>query len=98
MKLLSINEIINIVHMTPQEFNQLPSNVRAELLWDQGQYLLERVVYNEYIVKMYLVDKFYVEVYYNANDNQIEDVTALENEKDWEGFLNSINIKVLLNQ
>ena len=84
--------------MTPQEFNQLPSNVRAELLWDQGQYLLERVVYNEYIVKMYLVDKFYVEVYYNATDNQIEDITALENEKDWEGFLNSINIKVLLNQ
>ena len=83
--------------MTAKQYNELSTNARADYLWDQGIFLLQRQVKGNYIIKMYSLEKFFVEVCYNATDNCIDDISALEKDDDWYGYLNFINLKLLLN-
>ena len=82
--------------MTPDKFNSMLTDAKANFLWDNGVFVDERISYNKYLIKIYSLLDFYVEVYYNINDNKIEDIYALESEDDWEGILKMINLTKLL--
>lgn len=79
--------------MTPEKFNSLITDAKANYLWDNGVFIDERICYNKFIIKVYCLLDFYVEVYYSMSDNKIEDIYALETEEDWEGFLKNIDLK-----
>ena len=79
--------------MTPEKFNSLITDAKANYLWDNGVFIDERMCYNKFIIKVYSLLDFYVEVYYSMSDNKIEDIYALETEEDWEGFLKNIDLK-----
>ncbi|GIV32778.1 MAG: hypothetical protein KatS3mg031_0313 [Chitinophagales bacterium] len=81
--------------MTAARFNRLMMDAKANFLWDNGVYVGERVSYNKYLIKIYSLMDFYVEVYYGMEDNKIEDIYAIETEEDWEGFLKTIDLREL---
>lgn len=82
--------------MTPDKFNHMLTDAKANFLWDNGVYVDERVSYNKYLIKIYSLIDFYVEVYYSLEDNKIEDIYAIETDEDWEGFLKVIDLQDLL--
>ena len=84
-----------MITMTAEKFNSLITDSKANFLWDNGVYVDERISYNKYLIKIYSLVDFYVEVYYCIEDNKIEDIYAIETDEDWEGFLKYINLKDL---
>lgn len=81
--------------MTATEFNKLSFAEKGNIWSTEAVFLDERVVYARYKVLMYSYANFYIEVYYNAKNNEIETLKALENVDDWEGYLKSINLELL---
>jgi hypothetical protein len=58
--------------MTKQEFNQKEINERADILWRDGVFIEDRVIYNRYQIKVYSLKSFFVEVWVNVQDLKIE--------------------------
>jgi len=81
--------------VTAEKFNKMLTDAKANFLWDNGAFVNERVSYNKYLIKIYSLLDFYVEVYYSIEDNKIEDIYAIETEEDWDGFLKTIDLKEL---
>lgn len=81
--------------VTADKFNKMVTDAKANFLWDNGVFVNERVSYNKYLIKVYSLLDFYVEVYYSIEDNKIEDIYAIETEEDWDGFLKTIDLKDL---
>ena len=81
--------------MTPQDFNTLPFAFKAEALWTKGKLINERRIPDQYVVVIYGVYNFFVEVFYDLYSNKIMDIFAMENDDDWDGFLNSVNLEEL---
>lgn len=81
--------------VTADKFNQMMTDAKANFLWDNGVFIDERISYNKYIIKVYSLLDFYVEVYYSIEDNKIEDIYAIETEEDWDGFLKNIDLREL---
>lgn len=82
--------------MTAKNFNELSIENKSTYLWENGIYVDERVSYNKYLIKIYSLDDFYVEVYYSIEDNKIEDIYGVETDEDWEGFLKTIDLRELM--
>ena len=79
--------------MTPQEFNKIKSiSHRANIVWDCSRHIEERVIANEYIIKIYELYGFYVEVWINAKSLKIEKINALENKIDWHDYLQTVSL------
>ena len=78
--------------MIKQEFNTLEINERAALIWSKGQYIDERIIYGKYHIKMYSLKDFFVEVWINLKNWNIEKVQAIESDTDWSGYLSSIRV------
>jgi hypothetical protein len=57
--------------MTADNYSTLTFDERASILWDRGTFL-ETVDYYNQAVNLYSLYSFFVEVYYNSADNQIE--------------------------
>ena len=81
--------------MTAQEFNMLNLDQKGEVWNTNSIFIDERIVYNKHKIVIYSVFNFYVEVFYSIKDNKIENLKALENIEDWEGYLKSIKLGFL---
>jgi hypothetical protein len=78
--------------MSEKEFNELELNERTALLWSQGDFIDERIIYGKYQIKMYSMKNFFVEVWIKLKPLEIEKVHAIDCEKDWSGYLNGMKI------
>lgn len=79
--------------LTSASFNSIGDiNERADVLQELGSLVDKRTVSNKYNVKVYALFDFFVEVWVNVKKLEVERIFALENEKDWEGYLSSIRI------
>ena len=78
--------------ITPKEFNDMFDDQKSTYLWDNGIFVSERFVKDDYIVKSYSLLDFYVDVYYSLHDNKIETINALETEDDLNGLLSEIKL------
>jgi hypothetical protein len=56
----------------------------------------ERIIYNKYIIKMYSIYSFFVEVWIDVKTLKIDKIQALENSQDWQGYLKSIRLEDLI--
>jgi len=82
--------------LTISEFNSLPLNQKGEILFSTGDYVEDRIQYNKYKIIMYSLGNFYVEVFYDVFSNEIKRINGLENDADWHGYLESINLGYLM--
>jgi|TARA_R100000750_G_scaffold30200_3_gene19204 hypothetical protein len=78
------------------KYNQLNLNQKGEILFSKGNYIDYRIEYNKYKIALYSLGNFYVEVFYDVHNNEIKRINALENEQDWHGYLDSINLEYLM--
>ena len=79
--------------MTAIEFNLLPLDERGNITFNNGTHVNEYAKYNDCVV--YSVHNYFVEVVYDVKNNQIRNVIALVNKKDFEGYLNCVRLRDL---
>lgn len=82
--------------MKIEDYAKLPLEERTSLLWKEGTYLHIRSIYNKHRIALYGLYNFFVEVYYSVKNNEIEEVKAILNEEDWDGYMDSIRFEELL--
>ncbi len=61
--------------MTLDEFDALSADEQMVCWTMQGRYLASRYV-SQYVVKLYAISTFYVEVWHNINTNQVEQLLS----------------------
>ncbi|WP_431107742.1 hypothetical protein [Winogradskyella poriferorum] len=63
--------------MTLYEFNSLSLKDKQVVVWERGVFL-DNYLTKKTRTNCYAIDKFFVEVHYNAEQNTITDVTAFK--------------------
>lgn len=81
--------------MNLYEFNLLEINAQAELLWEEGVYLLVRQEAG-YMVNLHALNSFFVEVWYNGKKNKIERIRAFKSREQLEPYIDDIDLEKLL--
>jgi hypothetical protein len=84
------------MQLTITEYNKLSLDQQGEILFSNVDYIDHRVQYGKYKIVIYSLGNFYVEVFYDVHSNKIKRIKALESEKDWHGYLESINLNHLM--
>ncbi len=77
--------------LTAERFSQLSINDQVTTALSNGQELLERIFVNN-IIKLYLLDGFYVEIWYQQITNRITRVGVVNIEDVLHLYENQINI------
>lgn len=62
---------------TKEKFKDLALDDKANILWQNGTYLIEIIDYNSYRVCVYELHKFHVGVFYNVKNNRIDKIEVL---------------------
>jgi hypothetical protein len=62
---------------TKQLFEEGDLNKRATVLWEYGE-LITTIEYYNQLVQLYLIDSFYVELYYSPYLNTIEKIEGCD--------------------
>lgn len=62
---------------TIKDFNRLPKNEQVYKLFNDGKELLTRK-HRDFIVKLFLVDETFVEIWYNSDKNLIENIKVID--------------------
>jgi hypothetical protein len=66
--------------MNSMDFDNLPINERADIAFNEGNFIAQRFYYNQTIVLYSSEDKF-IEVWYLPNENRIGNIKLLEDMK-----------------
>ncbi|RYY87933.1 MAG: hypothetical protein EOO15_10520 [Chitinophagaceae bacterium] len=77
------------------EFKLLPMPVQAHTICERGVLLCERTE-DEYVISLYCVDDFYVEVYYRLPGEEIEKFRSFHNTALLKPYLGSICFEELV--
>lgn len=63
--------------MTPEEFVSLPAKSKAHIVLTHGSELIDRI-FMFYVIKLYMLDSFYVEIWYHQISNKIDKVQLVD--------------------
>jgi hypothetical protein len=80
--------------MTVTDFSYLDETKQAEALLARGIFLTERL-YKNFIIFLYQLDNFYVEVYHNLKYNVMQGMRSFEDDEALEPYLDTIDISCL---
>lgn len=80
--------------MTVTDFTYLDETQQAEALLARGIFLTERL-YKNFIIFLYQLDNFYVEVYHNLKFNVMQGMRSFEDDEALEPYLDTIDISCL---
>ena len=81
--------------MDVYDFNRLSVPLRGQVVLHQGSKIAERVV-KEFMVKLYYLQNFYVEVWLAPTTNQITHVIGFKNTLCLEPYLELIHMPAIL--
>lgn len=82
--------------ITREDYDKLEFNERAKLLWDKGDFVAHIEYYNRKIC-LYILEGFYVEVYYEVEENRIENIKTTSDKKRIALYLSKIDLVEILN-
>jgi hypothetical protein len=74
------------------DFDTLPIDLRAQIVWTRGRYV-ETIVYYNQRVNLYSIDEYFVEVFYNGEKNEVERIT-IATDQDIKKYIMNINLSV----
>lgn len=77
--------------MTLNQFNSLTEDEKTAMVWSASEYIGNRTEDN-YRALLYQLYSFYVELYYNGEDNKICKVRSFSSTDQLEPYLNNIDI------
>gem|GEM_PF-933555 len=86
--------LFNLFSMQFAEFKMLSLPVQAHIVCEQGVLLCERLE-DQYLVALYQVEAFYVEVYYRQPDQEIERFRSFHSTDLLEPYLSQIHFEEL---
>ncbi len=78
--------------MEEGKFNRLSLNERASIVWRKGRFV-DSVIYNNYCLMLYSVNRQFVELYLDLKSNSIVWI-SMANEYDLAKYLDDIKIEV----
>jgi hypothetical protein len=78
--------------VTKEEYKSLSLDDRATTLWDEGV-LVETIVYYGYIIQLWSVYSFFVEIYYNPIDKEIVKIEVVE-EQGMKKYINGLRLDI----
>ncbi len=73
--------------MTIRDFSHLPLDEKTNYLWDNGICLGQRLVDRRYIVSIFDLGNFFVEVKYSSKNTGIDLIRIMEEVIDWEAYV-----------
>jgi hypothetical protein len=77
--------------MTLQEFNTLDHDERLFTVVDKGTFL-DNYVTSDIKMNLYAIDKFFVELVYDDEENKIIEVRSFKSGKELEKYIKHINL------
>lgn len=80
---------------TLYEYNQLTLDEKAQYLWDNGEFILNRKT-EEGAFNLYTLSDFFVEVFLDKKSGQVTKFQSFKSLRMLEPYLNSISIEKLL--
>ncbi len=83
------------LYMDHYEFIDMDNRGKAFAVWHYGVFLAERR-YKAYIIKLYAIDSFFVEVYYQRDEALIADINSFEELDFLDPYLNQITLGDLI--
>ena len=75
------------------QFNQLNELEQMEVLWDKGVFLADRTE-NEYYIKLYQIDGFYIETYHYVKHNIINKMRSFTNTNQPTPYIDKLKINL----
>lgn len=80
--------------MTRTQFSELTINEKIELVIDDGTEILNRI-FLFYVIRLYSIEDFYVEVWYKTSTNKIDRVEPVQIEDVFHLYERNIDIEDL---
>jgi len=80
--------------MTRTQFSELTINEKIELVIDNGTEILNRI-FLFYVIRLYCIEDFYVEVWYKTSSNKIDRVEPVQIEDVFHLYERNIDIEDL---
>ena len=80
--------------MTRTQFSELSINEKIELVIENGTEILNRI-FLFYVIRLYSIEDFYVEVWYKTSTNKIDRVEPVQIEDIFHLYERSIDIEDL---
>ena len=78
--------------MTRTQFSELTINEKIELVIDNGTEILNRI-FLFYVIRLYSIEDFYVEVWYKTSTNKIDRVEPVQIEDVFHLYERNIDIE-----
>jgi len=78
--------------MSIRDFTALTTGEKAFLLWSHGTSLATRKE-SGYIIDLYSLDAFFVEMWYDSKSREIENIHSFKRVKNLDIYLESISIE-----
>ena len=82
--------------ITIEDFSKLPKNEQVYKLFHEGKEIFVRKQ-SQRIVKLFLIENLFVEIWYCSQKNIIENITVIDEEELINLYEKEINIKELTN-
>jgi hypothetical protein len=82
--------------MTIDEFMSYPASERASLVLTEGEELMHRI-YIYYIIRLYRLSDFFVEIWYSQTSNKIDKILVVDLEDVLHLYEKNIDISDLFN-
>lgn len=80
--------------MTLYQFKILEEHEQAQAVWEQGEHVGTRMT-AKYKILLWVVNEFYVEMFYNYIDDKIEKIRSFRNLDLIEPYLEQIDISFI---
>ncbi len=80
--------------LTTQDFNLLALRYKETFVMEHGQLIMRRQAY-PYLVGLFQLEKFYAEVWYNVQTNQICEVITHEEKELFKNYSDFIHLESL---
>lgn len=80
--------------MYKDDFIKLSINQKTEALWNDGELISEKVYY-DYNICLFLLDSFYVEVFFDRLEKEIVSVSIQENNQILFGYVKDLGLAEL---
>ena len=81
--------------MDKEEFIKLSFEDKTEFLWKYAEIVSEKVYY-ECNITLFLLDGFYIEVFYNRNLNEIVGIEIQENDQILYEYVKDLNLEEIV--
>jgi hypothetical protein len=81
--------------MNKDAFIKLRIADKVELLWNEGEIISEKVYY-ECNITLFLLENFFVEVFFNREQNEIVSIEIQENERILYDYVKNLDLNELV--